>query len=185
MYEQMNVIELKSHNNEEIIQQQQSLLDAINAHIKKHKKVVEELVVDYISDYRDNKYYFLQIKHINTRKIEKDPFKYEVQRREDSPDLMSSLYYLKKNDFKHFQCSGDYCDTSDTLSNLPAIHQEIIYELFKKRENWNSKVKTDSFFENLSKTKLKDYHNNELDLPLDDNYKFYVMLNTIIQDRIA
>lgn len=62
----MNVIELKVSNYPSIGEQMSCLTDCINRHLKgkKHKEI-DELVVDFVTDYRDTKFYFLQIKYIN------------------------------------------------------------------------------------------------------------------------
>ena len=67
----MNVIELKTTNYSEVIEQMNNLVEGINRHLRNQKGLmIQELAVDFVCDYKDNTCYFLQIKFINTTRLE-------------------------------------------------------------------------------------------------------------------
>eukprot|EP00347_Sterkiella_histriomuscorum_P001072 403373437 len=182
--ENMSVMELKPNNYQSVIDQMNILIDLLNRHLKGTvNQVISELVVDFVQDYRDEVIYFLQFKYINCLNLPQDPsfigklspnvqdISVRIQGSEQT-ELKSmnttllkikkplrKLYLTKTMFLKNniFECAGDYCDI-DTLvtTNLPQVHQEIIFELQKKKINIQTKkIDGDHFFDNLRLSKNK------------------------------
>ena len=56
----MNAIEMKPTNYGSLINQMNNLIELLNRHLHTHKNLkIKELVVDFVQDYLDGKFYFL------------------------------------------------------------------------------------------------------------------------------
>ncbi|CDW82486.1 UNKNOWN [Stylonychia lemnae] len=199
--DEMNIIELKSTNYQSIIEQMNTLVDLLNRILKTNRGFqIQEFVVDFAQDYKDELYYFLQIKYINcvpyisalspSKQISSNQqqgfkvqqFELNKVKENQSPIKHNKIHY-NKNGKDPYECYGDYCDL-ENLGHiaLPRVHQEIIFEILKERTNQkNVKMQSNHFFENLSKANANEI--NLQSLPIDDAYSYYIIQKTIIKDR--
>ena len=86
-----------------------------------------------------------------------------------------------------YECAGDYCDFENMyVYDLPQVHQDLIFELRKKKEEERIyKNRGNNFFENLQKhnQKKKRTDENSLSLPINETYTYYIIQKTIVKDR--
>lgn len=118
----MNVIELKPTNYESITEQINSLVYCLNYILKGKKNlVVQDLVIDFVTDFRDNVSYFLQIKYLHCVIFHDASKLTGYQPRKTEYTTFAPISSKDKD--KVFECAGDYCNLEDmNRHSLPVVH---------------------------------------------------------------
>lgn len=123
---------MKPTNYQSLIDQMDNLIEILNRHLHTHKNLkIKELVIDFVQDYSDGKFYFLQFKYIDTYIVpEQDDY---LKQRGFSPPkdkaleavrMLKTLGTFNGMMKENFECAGDYCTLDGILSRmeLPRIH---------------------------------------------------------------
>ena len=179
--EEMTIIEAKITNYPSIDEQMNSLIACLNQQLRVDKRLsVKELVCDFVTDYLDDRQYFLQIKVMDT-----EPFL--------KPTALKPMFHKRKiqiNEpklhFDHmtkqtYECAGDYCDIEQSKTKeLPPVHQELLYEILKQKD-LESKKSNDMIIANLTSPSAQMQQPRKM--PLNESYSYYIVQKTINKDR--
>lgn len=131
----MTVVEAKIANYPSINEQMDSLISCLNQYMKVDKRmIVKELVVDFVTDYLDDRHYFLQIKFLDCDNYFKPtPLKPMFHQRKVQTNNPKMHYDPQTK--QSFECAGDYCDIElSKTKEYPPVHQEIMYDILKKKD---------------------------------------------------
>lgn len=136
------------------------------------RMVVKELVCDFVTDYLDDRHYFLQIKFLDCETYWK-------------PTPLKPMFHQRKvqtsNPKMHidpmtkiaFECAGDYCDIElSKTKEYPPVHQEIMYDILKKKDQ-ESKKSNDMIISNLTSPSSMSTKTNKM--PLNENYSYFIV----------
>ncbi len=119
----MTAVEAKITNYPSIMEQMNSLVSCLDSYLKVDKRmIVKELVVDFVTDFIDDRQYFLQIKYLDCDNFVK-------------PAALKPMFHKRKiqtsNPKLHFdhqtkqvyECAGDYCDIElSKTKEYPPVH---------------------------------------------------------------
>ena len=148
--EEMTVVEAKITNYPSINDQMNSLISCLEQYLRVDKRLtLKELVVDFVTDFLDDRQYFLQIKFMDTETHVKPPAnkpmfhkrKMQTSNPKMHEDVMTKAVY---------ECAGDYCNIELAKAREnPPVHQDILYDISKKKDA-ESKQSNDLIISNLT-----------------------------------
>ena len=158
-----------------------SLVSCLDTYLKNEKQmVIKELVCDFVTDYVDDRHYFLQIKYLDCenhfRHAPNNPMFHQRKIQTSNPKI-----HYDPMTKTSFECAGDYCDIEQIKpKDYPPVHQEIMYDIQKKKDQ-ESKKSNDMIIANL--TSAASSSSNTRKMPLNESYSYFIVQKTINKDR--
>lgn len=119
----MTVVEAKITNYPSINDQMNSLISCLEQYLRVDKRMsLKELVVDFVTDFLDDRQYFLQIKFMDTETHIKPPANKPMFHKRKIQTSNPKLHedHMTKT---VYECAGDYCniDVAKAREN-PPVH---------------------------------------------------------------
>ncbi|CDW90678.1 UNKNOWN [Stylonychia lemnae] len=170
-------------------------------YLQKQAKQIENIVLDFTTDFVTNKFTLLQIKYATIKDLEKDSIVFDkldkVVRQRHTRSIDATFQIAQsiavKNSIK-FECSGQYCKIEDfqIRKDIPEFHQELVHKISKRNDHIKGQGGVDEpefIFQKYSQ-KLKDrskqatdIHRNVKLLPEIQNFEYYIPNAIIILDK--
>ena len=100
-----------------------SLVSCLDTYLKNEKRmVIKELVCDFVTDYVDDRHYFLQIKYLDCenhfRPAPNNPMFHQRKIQTSNPKI-----HYDPMTKTSFECAGDYCEIEQSKTkDYPPVH---------------------------------------------------------------
>ena len=122
--EEMTVVEAKITNYPSINDQMNSLISCLDQFLRVDKHLtVKELVVDFVTDFLDDRQYFLQIKFLDCDPYVKVPALKPMFHKRKAMTSTNPKLHFDHQTKTVYECAGDYCDIElSKTKEYPSVH---------------------------------------------------------------
>jgi hypothetical protein len=131
----MTIVEAKITNYPSINEQMNSLISCLDQMLKVDKRMtLKEIVVDFVTDFIDDRQYFLQIKFLDVETFYKPPATKPMFHKRKVQTSNPKLHFDHETK-QVYECGGDYCDMEiSKTKDYPPVHAELMYDILKKKD---------------------------------------------------